>query len=52
MVESEYSTGDYESPEISIGAIMKNSEMLKFAPYHLSKHVVKKLSFVTIYVPD
>ena len=35
MVESEYNTKDYKSPKISIGAIMKNSEMLKFVSDHL-----------------
>ena len=27
MVNSEYSTGDYKSPKISIGAIMKNPKI-------------------------
>ena len=35
MLDSEYSTEDYKSPKISIGARMKNSEMLKFVPDHL-----------------
>ena len=35
MVDSEYTTDDYNSPKISTGAIMKNREMLKFAPDHL-----------------
>ena len=55
MVDSEYSTGDYKSPKISIGAIMKNPKMLKFVPDYLKtkpicKHAVKKLSFVLRYV--
>ena len=55
MVDSEYSTGDYKSPKISIGAIMKNTKMLKFVPDYLKtkticKHAVKKLSFVLRYV--
>ena len=55
MVDSEYSTGDYKSPKISIGAIMKNPKMLKFVPDYLKtkticKHGVKKLSFVLRYV--
>ena len=29
MVHSEYSTGDYKSSKISIGAIIKNPEMCK-----------------------
>ena len=32
MVNCEYSTEDFNSPKISIGAIMKNPEMLKFVP--------------------
>ena len=35
MVDSEYSTQDFKSPKISIGAIMKNREMLKFKSDHL-----------------
>ena len=35
MVDSEYSTDSYKSPKISIGAIIKNPEMLKFVPDHL-----------------
>ena len=55
MVDSEYSTGDYKSPKISIGAIMKNPKILKFVPDYLKtkaicKHAVKKLSFVLRYV--
>ena len=34
MVDSEYSTINYKSSKISIGAITKNSEMLKFVPHH------------------
>ena len=30
MVDSEYSTGVYESVKISIGTVMKNPEMSKF----------------------
>ena len=33
MVNSEYSTDDYKSAKISIGTLMKNSEMLKFVPW-------------------
>ena len=32
MVDSEQSTDDCKSTKISIGAIMKNPEMLKFIP--------------------
>ena len=47
MVDSEYSTNIYKSLKISTGAVMKNSEMLKFAPDYLKikkmcKHAVKK----------
>ena len=34
MVDSEYSTGNYKSLKISIGAIMKNPEMLRLVPDH------------------
>ena len=42
---------------ISIGAVMKNSEMLKFVPDHLKikktcQHAVKKLPYLLRYVPD
>ena len=42
---------------ISIGTVMKNSEMLKFVPDHLKikktcKHAVKKLPYLLRYVPD
>ena len=42
---------------ISIGAIMKNPEILRSVPDHLKtkkmcKHAVRKLSFLTRYVPD
>ena len=35
MVDSEYSPGDYIPSKISIGAVIKNPEMLKFVPDHL-----------------
>ena len=35
MVDSEYSTDNYKSSKISIGAIMKNPEMLRLVPDHL-----------------
>ena len=48
IVDSEYSTGDYKSLEISIGAIIKHAEILRSVPYHLKikkmcKDAVKKL---------
>ena len=47
----------YKSLIISIGTVMKNSEMLKFAPGHLKtkkicKYAVEKLHYVLRYVPD
>ena len=46
MADREYSEGNYKSPEVSIGAIMTNSEMLEFVSVHLKskkmcKHGVK-----------
>ena len=57
MVDSEYSTDDYKSSEISIGAIMKNPEMLRVVPDHLKtkkicNRAAKKLPFVIRNVPD
>ena len=51
MVDSEYGTDNYKSSKISIGAIIKNPEMLQFVPDHLNikkmwKNRVKKLLFV------
>ena len=50
MVDREYSTDDYKSSKISIGATMKNPEILKFVLYHLKtknicKQAVEKFSF-------
>ena len=47
----------YKSLKLSIGAVVKNPEMLKFIPDHLEtrkmcKYTVKKLPFVIRYVPD
>ena len=42
MADREYSEGNYKSPEVSIGAIMTNSEMLEFVSVHLkSKKMCK-----------
>ena len=51
MFDSEYSTDGYKYPKGSIGAIMKNAEMLEFIPDYLKtkkmcKHAVEKLPFV------
>ena len=35
MVDSEYSTDNVKFSKISIGAVIKNPEMLKFVPDHL-----------------
>ena len=50
MVDSEYSTKDYKSPKISIGKILKNPDMLKFAPK--SPKLPTKLPYITKYVHD
>ena len=57
MVESDNSPDNYKPLKISIGAIIKNSEMLKFVSDHrktkkMCKNAVKKLPFVIINVPD
>ena len=57
MIDSEYSMDIYKFVKISIGTVMKNSEMLKFTLDHLKtqkmcKHAVKKLPFVIRYVSD
>ena len=57
MVDSEFNTDDYKSSKISIGAIMKNSEMIRLAPSHLKtkdicKHAITKIPFLIGYVPD
>ena len=62
MVDSEYSTDNYKSwssnkKSISIGAVIKNPEMVRFVPGHFKTknmcwHIVKKLLFAIRYVPD
>ena len=47
----------YKPLNINIGTVMKNAEMLKFAPDHLKtkkvcKHAVKKLPYLLRFVPD
>ena len=57
MVDSEYGTDNYKSSKISIGAIIKNPEMLQFVPDHLN---IKKMWKIELqnwflwyrYVPD
>ena len=51
MVNSEYSKHNCKTLQISIRAIMKNPEILKFVPDHLTikkvcKHAIKKIPFV------
>ena len=57
MVDSEYNMHICKSVKISIGAVIKYPEMLKFVPDHLKtkkicKHAVKKSPFVIIYIPE
>ena len=57
MIDSEYSPDNYKCWKISIGAIIKYPQMLRFALDQLTtkmmcKHAVKKLLFVIIYVSD
>ena len=57
MVDSEYSSENNIPLKISIGAIIKNLETLRFVPDHVKtkkmcKHAVKKLLFVIRYVSD
>ena len=57
MVDCEYSMDIYTSEKISIGTVMRNSEMLKFVSDHLKtktmrKHAVEKLTFLIRFVPD
>ena len=35
MIDSEYSLDSYKSLEISIGSIIKNTELLRFVPDHV-----------------
>ena len=47
----------YKSLDTSIGTVIKSLEMLKFVPDHLKttkmcKHAVKKLPYLSRYVPD
>ena len=50
MVDSKYSTDDYKSSKISIGAVMRKPKILKFVPDHFKAKrmcicAVKKLPF-------
>ena len=58
MVDCKYSACKYKSSKISIGAVIKSSEILKFVPHDLKtnkkicNYAVKKLPFVIRYVPN
>ena len=57
MINSEYSRNNCKSLKISIGAIRKYPEKLRFIPDYLNtkkmcKDVVKKWPFIIIYVSD
>ena len=57
MVDREYRADNYKSLEISIGVVIKHSEMLRFILDHLKtkkmcKDDFKKLPCVIRYVPD
>ena len=57
MFDSENSTDNCKTLQISIGTITKKPEMLKFVPDHREtkktcKNAIKKLLFVTRYVSD
>ena len=57
MVDGEKSPDNYKILKISIGAIRKNPEFLKFVPRHLKnkemcQNIVKRLPFVVRYVCD
>ena len=45
MVDSEYSMGIYKSAKMSIGTVMKNPQIIKFAPDHLKTK--KSIQYVT-----
>ena len=45
MVDSEYSTGNYKSLTISIGAVIKNQGMIRFNPDYLK---IKKMCKHTV----
>ena len=57
MVGSEYSLdSNYKSSKISVGAIIKNPQMLRMIPDNFKtkkcKHAITKLSLVIRYVPE
>ena len=57
MVDGEKSPDNYIISKISIGAIIKNPELLKLVPCHLKnkemcQNIAKKLPFVIRYVSD
>ena len=50
MVDSKYSTDDYKSSKINIGAVIKNPEMLTFVPYHLKTKKMCKIMHLKNYL--
>ena len=57
MVDSERSPKNYKILEISVEAIIKVEEMLRFVPDHIKtknmcKNTVKKLPLIIRYIPD
>ena len=57
MIDSKNNSDNYRTLKISIGVIIKDPKMLRFAPDHLKtktmcKNTVKKLPFIIKYVPD
>ena len=57
MVDSKYSTDNYNPLKISIGEIIKNQKMLRLFPNYLKikkmcKNALKRLPFTIRNVPD
>ena len=57
MVVSKNNPDNYKTLKVSIGTVIKDSEMLRFVPDHLKtkkicKNAVKKLPFLMKYVSD
>ena len=57
MVDSEYSTDNFNSSKICIGAIIENLKILQIVPDHVKtrkicKHAIKKLPLLIKYGPN
>ena len=50
MVDSEYSTENYNSSKISIGTLMKNPEILKFVTYYFNTKKCVKMRLKLLFV--